>query len=129
MDIDNATDFKVDISINGMPGLGNVGMSRFLRLKLFRRRSSALICRKSKSKTQTAHREIVFGERKDGDFIVYAERNNISATETHLPRHEIKFQDNNVVLTAVLIRLNVSKQTNIFDITLNALCELCSART
>lgn len=117
MKIENATNFQVDISINGMPGLGNVGASRFTRFKLFRRRSSALICRKSKFKTLTARREIVFGERRDGDFIVYAERNNISATETHLPRHEIKFQDNNVVLTAVLIRLNVSKQTNISDIT------------
>lgn len=113
MHITNATNLKVDVSVSGMPGLGYVGMSRFLKLKIFRPRSSALICRKIEHKMHTAYREIWFGERKDGDFIVYAERNNISATETHLPRHKIEFQDNNVVLTAALIRLNVSKQINI----------------
>lgn len=113
MNIENATDFKIDVSITGSPGLGNVMASRFSRLNIFRPRSSALICLKRKYETQTPHREIVFGKRKDGDFIVYAERNNFSATETHLPRHKIEFQDNNVVLTAVLIRLNVSEQINI----------------
>lgn len=110
MDITNASNFKVDISVSGAPGMGQVYVSRFLKVKLFRPRSSALICRKSNYKTPTPYREIVFGERKDGDFIVYAERKNISATENHLPRHKIEFRDNNVVLTAATIRLNVSKQ-------------------
>lgn len=104
---------KVDVSVSGTPGLGYVGMDRFLRLKIFRPRSSALICRKSNYKTHAPYREIVFGERKDGDFIVHAKRKSISATETHLPRHKIEFRDNNVVLTAVSIRLNVSKQIDI----------------
>lgn len=114
MYVTNASNLKVDVSVSGMPGLGYVGMDRFLKLKIFRPRSSALICRKSNSKTHSPHREIVFGERKDGDFIVYAEWNNISATENHLPRHKIEFRDNNVVLTAVSIRLNVSKQIDIW---------------
>lgn len=110
MYITNATNLKVDVSVSGMPGLGYSGVSRFVKLKMFRPRSSALICRKSNHKTHSPYREFVFGERKDGDFIVYAERKNISATETHLPRHKIEFRDNNVVLTAASIRLNVSKQ-------------------
>lgn len=113
LDIENATEFKVDVSVNGFPGIGSVAMSRFLKLDIFRPRSSALICRKSQNKPTTTHRDIVFGERKHGDSIVYAERNNISATETHLPRHKISFQDNNVVVTAALIRLNVSEYSSI----------------
>lgn len=108
MEITNATNFNVGISINGVMGMGYTGMAGMLGMKVYRPRSSALICRKVSQKTPAPYREIVFGERKDGDFIVYAERNNISATETHLPRHKIEFRDNNVVLTAAVIRLNVS---------------------
>lgn len=110
MDITDATEFKVNVSVSGTPGIGTVVMSRFLKLDIFRPRSSALICRKIMPKPRTPHRDIVFGARKDGDFIVYAERNNISATETHLPRHTIAFKNDNLTLTAALIRLNVSEQ-------------------
>lgn len=113
MNIENATEFKVDVTVSGMPGIGSALMSRFLKLDIFRPRSSALICRKSERKPRTTYRDIVFGERKDGDFIVYTERNNISATETHLPRHNIAFKDDNVVLTSALIRLNVSEHKSI----------------
>lgn len=108
MHIENATNFEVDISINGMNGLGHMGMSRYLRWKLFRPRSSALICGMTEHKPQTLYGDLVFGKRKHGDFIVYAAQNSFNATENHLPRHQIEFQDNNVVLTSVLIRLNVS---------------------
>lgn len=108
MHIQNATNFEVGISINGMSGIGDVGMSRFLRLNIFRPRSSALICAVSEQKPQTRYQHLVFGERKHGDFIVHASKNSFNGTESHLPRHQIEFQDNNVVLTSVSIRLNVS---------------------
>lgn len=108
MHIENATNFEVDISINGMNGLVYVGMSRFLRLNIFRPRSLALICAINKHQPQTSHRHLVFGVRKHGDFMVYAAQNRFNASKSHLPRHRIEFQDNNVVLTSVLIRLNVS---------------------
>lgn len=108
MHIQNATNFKIDITINGMIGLGYVGMERFLRIKIFRPRSLAMICGVIVNKPQTPYRDLVFGKRKHGDFIVYAAQNSFNATESHLPRHQIEFQDSNVVLTSVLIRLNVS---------------------
>lgn len=107
MHIDNATNFNVHITLNGMNGLGYVGMEQMLRLKVFRPRSSALICAKTKNNSQTTHRDVVFGERKSGDFIVYTKKLKFSATATHLPRHAIEFQDKNVTLTSVKIRLNV----------------------
>lgn len=108
MYINDATNFKVDMSMIGVPSLGYIGMERFLRLTIFRPRSSALICAKNMNKIKTPFRDVIFGKRKHGDFMLYAKLSNFNATKTHLPRHEIEFHDNNAVLTSVRIRLNVS---------------------
>lgn len=105
--IPNATKFKVDVALNGLPGIGSVGFSGLLKLNIFRPRSSALICAIDKGAPLSDYRELNFGERKDGDFILFSRKNSFSSTNNQLPRYTIEFEDENAILTSVSIKLNV----------------------
>lgn len=106
--IPNATKFHVDVKLNGMMGIGYTGMERLLRVKIFRPRSCALICAINKNKSHTKYRDLVFGKRNDDDAILYARRESFASSNSELPRYNIVFEDNSVMLTSVTIRLNVS---------------------
>lgn len=85
-----------------------MGMERWLRVKIFRPRSCALICAINKKKPQTKYQELMFGERNDGDAILYAHTESFISSNKELPRHNVEFEDNDAILTAASIRLNVS---------------------
>lgn len=106
--IPNATKFNVDIELHGMLAMGYTGMERWLRLKIFRPRSFALICALNKRKSHTQYRELVFGQRNDNDTILYARIESFASSNSELPRHRIEFEDNSAILTSVTIKLNVS---------------------
>lgn len=105
--IPNATKFKVDVALDGLPGIGLPGFGGLLKLNIFRPRSSALICAIDKVAPLSDYRELHFGERKNGDFILFSRRNTFSSINNQLPRHTIEFEDKNAILTSVSIKLNV----------------------
>lgn len=106
--IRDATNFDVGVELRGMMGIGYIaGLYRWIKVKQFRPRSSALICAIDKNQPQTKYRELVFGKRKDGDSILHARRVSFSYG-SELPRHKLEFEDKNVNLTAAVIRFNVS---------------------
>ncbi|XP_055321236.1 uncharacterized protein LOC129577748 [Sitodiplosis mosellana] len=104
--IPNATKFEVDIQLKGIMGIGYTGMERFLGINVIRPRSYALICAINEKKSHTKYRELVFGERKDGDAVLYARAESFASSNSELPRHNIEFEDNSAILTAASIRLN-----------------------
>lgn len=110
MRISDATDFQVSIELRGMSGIGAVGygFSRWIKMKIFRPRSSALICAIDKSQPQTKYRQWTFGQRQFHDDILYARKETFSTTNNEYPRHKIEFEDYNAIITAVTICFNVS---------------------
>lgn len=92
----------------GSPGLGYVGMARFLHIKLFRPRSCALICVNNKMRPKTTYRLFEFGKRQTGDFLLHLRKEYITSADERLPRHLIEYKNLNVTLTSVSIRVNVS---------------------
>lgn len=95
--------------MHGMPGIGNVGLHGWLRIKLFRPRSSALICTVDKEQSKSKYRQIVFGTRRPGDFILRASKENVISNNAELPRYSVEFEDDGFVLTSVIIKLNVNE--------------------
>lgn len=111
MHIKNATNFWVNVTIGGTMGIGNIqGLERWLGIKVFRPRSSSVICAVNKNHPKSLHRTIEFGQRAPGDFLLRAKKEHvIGSNNTELPRYLIEFKDDGLVLTSVLIKLNVSQ--------------------
>lgn len=109
--IPNARNFSVKIEVNGMTGMGYIsGLTHFLpKIKIFRPRSSALICAENNERTKKPYRQLEFGERHEGDFILRVQQENVISQNEQLPRYVIDFENAETVLTLVIIRLNVSK--------------------
>lgn len=111
MHITNATGFWVNITIGGTPGIGNIpGLERWLGIKVFRPRSSSIICAVNENQPKSMYRTIEFGQRLPGDFVLRAQKEHVAVSEnTQLPRYLIEFNDEGLILTSVLIKLNVSE--------------------
>lgn len=84
------------------------GLTRWIRIKEYQPRSSALICTRNAARPKTWYRQFKFGKRKDGDRLLHFERETIAPMDVRLPRHSIEYSDPNVNLTSVLIRIDVS---------------------
>lgn len=91
-------------------GIGNIqGLERWLGIKVFRPRSSAVICAVNEKQPKSLYRTIEFGQRMPGDFILRAKKEHFVSKNNELPRYLIEFNDDGLVLTSVLIKLNVNK--------------------
>lgn len=106
--IPNATIFEVDVELRGMLGMGYMTSSPYFKFRIFRSRSSALICAFEKTPSKSLYQELNFGERMDGDFILFTRIHSCSWTNDQLPRYNIEFQDESATFSSAMIRLNVS---------------------
>lgn len=109
--IPNAKNFSVEMAMNGVMGAGYIsGLTHFLpKIKIFRPRSSALICTENNERIGKPYRQLEFGKRHEGDFILRIQQENVISQNEQLPRYVIDFENAETVLTLVIIRLNVSK--------------------
>lgn len=105
--------------MGGTLEIGNIqGLERLLGIKVFRPRSSSVIC-VNENQPKSLYRTIEFGQRMRGDFILRTKKVHVVVSpNTELPRYLIEFKDDGLVLTSVLIKLNVS-QINIPTVTLD----------
>lgn len=92
------------------------GLRRWLAVKIFLKRSFALMCMRNSGRPEAAYRQFEFGKRTDGDILLHFEKQSITTYNNRLPKHSIEYTGSDVNLTAVFIRLDVSmwkmKRTN-----------------
>lgn len=100
MKIPNATNFDVKVEISKNSLFEGLNFSPFNRRR--RPKAYSLICAMHENKN-TKYRAWKFGERQDGDTILYAH------TEIGKWIRYIEYKDYNVNFTAALIKLNVRK--------------------
>lgn len=109
IDILNSTNFWVNVTVRGTPGVGHISAFDYNSdIKMFRPRSSALICLMNAERPRSQYRRIEFGTRRPGDFLVRASKQSVISQSSQLPRYLIEFIDEGVILTSVIIKLNVS---------------------
>lgn len=108
--VPSTKNFSVDVNLYGNMGIGSAiyGMSSFLRLKIFRPRSSALLGACNQHHPKTAFRQFAYGQRADDDSLLQFRKDSVGANDDKLPRYNVYFEDTNAKLTSVMVRLNVS---------------------
>lgn len=108
--VPSTKNFSVDVNLYGNMGIGSAiyGMSSFLRLKIFRPRSSALLGACNQHHPKTAFRQFAYGQRVDDDSLLQFRKDSVGANDDKLPRYNVYFEDTNAKLTSVMVRLNVS---------------------
>lgn len=108
--IPRTTNFTVDVEMRGTRGLGHIdGLSRFIDVKEFQPRSSALICTRNKLRPKSVYRKFKFGKRRDGDVLLSFQQEYVKSMDNNrLPRHRIEYKHSNVTFTSVEMSVNVS---------------------
>ncbi|XP_031638362.1 uncharacterized protein LOC116350648 [Contarinia nasturtii] len=109
INIPNATNFNVGVELSRSSLFEASNFGHFALLRITRPKSYALIC-STPEKKNTKYREWMFGERKDGDTILYARKKS----GKFLGKFQyIEYEDSNVIFTAAVIKLN-SKNAAVF---------------
>lgn len=110
-DIPNASNLSVWVVVEGFSSYANFGIIQVLRPEIpyIKPRSSAIICATVRNQRHTQkYKKLVNGRRVQGDLLVRFERHEVRAGESQFPSHIFQFSDDQVHITAVELRTNVS---------------------